>query len=157
MDKVKTYISYTIEGGKKFALLLIDCFWCPETRHRITSHWRHDGKKRRGHWPCSLTGIFSSSSRNARQSPGSLRFTFRRSSKATYIRRYVWRDARTRAKPCRPLNRRLIHVNHGNVARREFIWWEVIIGFVARYRSRNEFVSTGAIQSGSISQLEEFL
>lgn len=156
MDKVKTYISYRAERGKEFALLLIDGFRCPETRHRITSHWRHGGKNRPGHRPCSLTGIFSSSSRNARQSPGSLRFTFRRSSKATYIRTYVWRGARTRAKPCRPLNRRLIHVNHGNVARREFIWWEVIIGFVARYRSRNKFVSTRAIQSGCISPLEQF-
>lgn len=75
--------------------------------------------------------------------PGSLRFAGR-----VKLRIYVWSGARTRAKPCRPLNRGLIHVNHGNVARREFIWWEVIIGFVARYRSRNEPVSTRAIQSG---------
>lgn len=149
MDKIKTCISYLIERGDEFALLLIDGFRCPETRHRITSHWRHGEKNRAGHWPCSLTGIFSSSSRNACQSPGSLRFTFHRSSKAAYVRTYG--VARTRAKPCRPLNRRLIHVNHGNVARRELIWWEVIIGFVAWYRSQNELVSTRAIQSDCIS------
>lgn len=70
--------------------------------------------------------------------PGSLRFAGRVKLR-TYV--YVCSAARTRAKPCRSLNRRLIHVNHGNVARREFIWWEMIIGFVARYRSRNELVS----------------
>ena len=65
--------------------------------------------------------------------PGSLRFVGRVKLR-TYV--YVCGAARTRAKPCRSLNRRLIHVNHGNVARREFIWWEMIIGFVTRYRSR---------------------
>lgn len=91
---------------------LIDGFQCPETRHRITSHPRCGGKNRAGHWPCSLTGIFSSSSRNARQSRGlyALRFAGRVKLR-TYVRSYDAARERERNRVGH-WTRRLLHVNH---------------------------------------------